>query len=34
MDELPFNFHEIEIYVRLGVVLGFLGFNAPLDTWG
>ena len=34
MNELPFNCHEIEIYVRLGVVLRFLGFNAPLEIWG
>ena len=25
MDELPLNCHEIEIEVRLGVVLGILG---------
>ena len=29
MDELPFNCHEMGIEVRLGVVLGFLEFNAP-----
>ena len=34
MDDLPSNYHELEIYVRLGVVLGFLGFNAPLEIWG
>ena len=34
MDELPFNYHEIEISVRLSVVLGFLRFNAPLEIYG
>ena len=34
MDELSFNYHEIEIYVRLCVVSGFLRFNAPLEIWG
>ena len=24
MDEMPFNCHEIEIFMKLGVVFGFL----------
>ena len=30
MDEMPFNFHKIEIFMRLGVVFGFLRFNTFL----
>ena len=26
MDEMPFNCHEIEIFMKLGVVFRFLGF--------
>ena len=26
MDEMPFNCHEIEIFMKSGVVFGFLGF--------
>ena len=30
MDEISFNCHEIEIFIELGVVNGFLGFIALL----
>ena len=30
MDEIPFNCHEIEIFMKLCVVFGFLGFIAVL----
>ena len=30
MDEMPFNFHKIEIFMKLGVVFRFLGFIALL----
>ena len=30
MDEIPFNCHEIEIFMKLGVVFRFLGFIALL----
>ena len=26
MDEMPFNCHEIEIFMKLGAVFGFLRF--------
>ena len=29
MDEMQFNCHEIEIFMKLGVVFRFLGFIAP-----
>ena len=29
MDDLPCNYHEIDIKMRLGVVLKFLVFNVP-----
>ena len=29
MDEMSFNCHEIEIFMRLGVVLGFYGSLHP-----
>ena len=28
MDEVPFNCHEIEIFMKLGEVFRFLGFIA------
>ena len=30
MDEMSFNCHEIEIFMKLGVVFGFLGLIALL----
>ena len=29
MDEMPFNCHEKDIFIRLGVVLGFYGSLHP-----
>ena len=30
MDEMSFNCHEIEIFMKLGVIFRFLGFIALL----